>query len=71
MATSRGTTISIRQIENYILLIVVELLAAKKRKEQNRKEEEEKEEKKKTEKEMKTKPLDRIVFRANVQYLDG
>ena len=27
--------------------------------------------KKKTEKEMKTKPLDRIVFRANVQYLDG
>lgn len=47
MATSRGTTISIRQIENYILLIVVELLAAKKRKEQNRKEEEEKEEKKK------------------------
>lgn len=71
MATSRGTTISIRRIENYILLIVVELLAAKKKKRAKQKGGGGERRKKKTEKEMKTKPLDRIVFRANVQYLDG
>lgn len=55
---------------------VVELLTAKRKKNKTEKrrtveKEEEKKRKKKTEKEMKTKPLDRIVFRANVQYLDG
>ena len=44
----------------------------KKTKQRRRKKERKKERKtKKTEKEMKTKQLDRIVFRANVQYLDG
>lgn len=58
---------------NYIsrlLSIVVELLE-KKKKENKKKGIEKGGGKKKTEKEMKTKPLDRIVFWANVQYLDG
>lgn len=56
---------------------VVELLTAKRKKNKTEKrrtvswEGGGERKKKKTEKEMKTKPLDRIVFRANVQYLDG
>lgn len=78
MATSRGTT----QFDGLKLYFAVvdplsnywrrkEKRTKQKRGEQLVEKEEEKERKKKTEKEMKTKPLDRIVFRANVQYLDG